>query len=80
MGKYAALRDRLERGSGPIELTFDEIAALVGGLPPSAYRHSAWWSNNEARHVQTEGWLGARRMVTRLDLAGKRVWFSDRER
>ena len=29
-------------------MTFDEIANLLpGGLPPSAYRHGAWWNNED---------------------------------
>jgi hypothetical protein len=78
MGKYTALRDHLDGSSESLEMTFVEISDLVAGLPPSAYRHSAWWSNNERGHVQAEAWLGAGRRITRLDLARERVWFSSR--
>ena len=53
-----------------------EIVTLVGGLPASAYRHSAWWSNNAIGHVQAQAWLNAGRLVTAIDLVGERVWFS----
>ena len=39
--------------------TFDEVARLLaGGLPSSAYRHSAWWANDDS-HVQAAGWRAA---------------------
>lgn len=80
MGKYDALRNRLDRSLGPVELTFAEISTLVGGLPGSAYRHSAWWSNNERGHVQAEAWLSLDRRVTHVDQPGQLVSFSARHR
>jgi hypothetical protein len=39
--------------------SFEEIAELVpGGLPPSAYVHAAWWSNNDS-HPEAVAWLTA---------------------
>jgi hypothetical protein len=76
VGKYDPLHDRLTGGQRPIQLEFAEIALLVGGLPPSAYRHTAWWSNNPIRHVQAQAWLDAGRRVTNVDLIGERVSFS----
>ncbi len=45
-------------------MSFDEITNLLpGGLPPSAYRHDAWWSNEDApesTHSQSRlGWMAA---------------------
>ena len=80
MGKYDPLCDHLRRARGSIELTFTEIEALVGGLPPSAYRYSAWWSNNPTRHVQASAWLDAGRQVVSVDLVGEHVSFSARTR
>lgn len=60
MGKYDGLRDVLKRTSAPtLTLPFSEVSALVpGGLPASAYRHLAWWSNSDS-HVQALAWLNA---------------------
>lgn len=80
MGKYDPLGDRLRNTRGSIELHFGEVGEVVGGLPASAYRYSAWWSNNPTRHVQARAWLDAGRHVTKVDLLGERVWFSPRAR
>jgi hypothetical protein len=76
MRKYAPLLDHLDKTKGPVDLTFGEVSRLVGGLPPSAYRHAAWWSNSDRGHVQAEAWLRAGRRVARIDLVGERVLFS----
>lgn len=54
--KYEPLRRYLASAGHPVSLTFDEIGRLVGGLPPSAYRHRAWWSNSSS-HVEAHAWL-----------------------
>ena len=76
MAKYDALRDRLSRrSSSPWTVSFDEVAAIVpGGLPPSAYRHEAWWANTES-HVQALAWIRAGWHTEGLDLVRRRVTF-----
>jgi hypothetical protein len=79
VGKYDPLLEHLCRaGDEPVELTFGEIDAIVGGLPASAQRWPAWWANETAgsRHVQAKAWLGAGREVEHVDRAGRRVRFS----
>jgi len=55
--------ERLERhlrasGRPRIELTFDEVAKIIGEpLPRSAYQHSAWWGS-DPHHAQAT-WLDA---------------------
>jgi hypothetical protein len=60
-GKYDPLRVLLlaasDRGQGVVELTFDEIERLVGGLPESARTLRSWWANSS--HVQALGWRSA---------------------
>jgi hypothetical protein len=73
--KYAPLRDHLEARLGPVEMTFTEIATLVGGLPPSAFRIPQWWSNDAHGHVQAAAWLGAQRRVSGADLRTEWVTF-----
>lgn len=83
MGKYDSFRVYLIRaGNAPVEMTFAEIADIVGGLPASAYDHRAWWANENAvgRHVQANAWLGAGRSVTEVNMLGKQVRFSERFR
>lgn len=74
MGKYDELGHYLARTRRPVDMTFDEVANLVGGLPPSAYEHRAWWANN-LDHVQAQAWMRVGRRVDRVDLADRRVRF-----
>jgi hypothetical protein len=78
MAKYDPLFEYLCRcGDGPVELDFDAIADMVGGLPTSADRLAAWWANEtEGRHVQARAWLNAGREVVAVDRARRRVTFS----
>jgi hypothetical protein len=78
VAKYDPLFDYLCRaGTGPVEMTFAEIADLVGPLPASAATHQAWWANeSESGHVQARAWLNAGREVERVDQSTGRVWFS----
>jgi hypothetical protein len=54
---------------------FVEISRLVGGLPPSARRHRAWWANSPS-HVQAHAWLELGRRVEAVDLEREVVRFS----
>jgi len=79
MPKYDPLLEYLCRaGPGPVELTFTEIAHLVGSLPESAVKYQAWWANEGegGRHVQARAWLNAGREVEHVDQAAGRVRFS----
>lgn len=79
VAKYDPLFEFLCRaGGGPVELSFDEIDRLVGGLPPSAVRSPAWWANEAAgsHQFQARAWLDAGREVERVDRAAGRVRFS----
>lgn len=79
MAKYDPLLEHLCRsGDGPVEMTFDEVGRLVGGLPASAATWPGWWANDTtgSRHVQARAWLGAGREVEIVDRAARRVRFS----
>lgn len=76
LSKYDPLRVHLKQSSDPIEMRFSDVARLVGGLPPSAYRLPAWWSNNANRHVQARAWLDVGRRVGHFDLQAQRLVFS----
>lgn len=72
MLKYAPLTDELVAcGSETIRYEFRQLDDLVGGLPPSARRHRAWWSNEigSGGHVQSRAWMTAGFVVENVDLA-----------
>ena len=76
MAKYHPLRALLVCDGRPrIELTFDEIGAVVGGLPRSAYEYREWWANQAPPPVQAASWRDAGYRVDQVDLAGRRVRF-----
>ena len=78
MAKYDPLFKHLcHAGDGPVEMSFDAVGALVGGLPKSACTYQGWWSNEiDGRHVQAAAWMNAGRAVDQVDLARKVVRFS----
>ncbi|GII25702.1 DUF7662 domain-containing protein [Planosporangium mesophilum] len=75
-GKYHPLTRHLSaaaaRGQCNIEMSFDEIAELVGGLPPSVAQRQ-WWANSG--HVQASSWLTAGYHVEQVYLDRRRVRF-----
>lgn len=75
MSKYAPLRDALHGGGTTVTLTLEEIADLVGGLPRSAYSYTAWWSNEDLSHVQSQAWESAGYRAE-PDLRGRQVRFT----
>lgn len=82
MSSYQPLADHLSRRKGDVwDATFDEVERALGRpLPRSAYRHNAWWANqNGPGHSQTHGWRSAGWKTSKLDLEGRRVRF-ERER
>jgi hypothetical protein len=58
-------------------MSFEAAAALVGGLPRSAYLYRAWWSNEaDGRHDEANAWMNAGRLVEHVDLSSRTVRFS----
>lgn len=64
--KYDPLHDHLaalaRRGDDSVQLGFDEIDALVGGLPSSARFYREWWANSSQQHCwawREAGWTVA---------------------
>ena len=79
MGKYDALRDALHRRRpAAVTLTFGQIDEIVpGGLPSSAFRYQAWWSNETSgSHVQALSWQVGGYRVVQVDLAARTVTFA----
>ena len=66
MANWGPLRDRLAVVEQRVTLGWTELDELVGGLPPSAYRHSAFWKGDRS------GWPGFTTADVRV---GERVTF-----
>ncbi len=86
-GRYATLADWLQSQPGKrdqIQLTFDEIEAIIGAeLPASARNHRAWWANDAVGHTHSQLWLDAGWRTTYINLTEGKVTFSrirDREK
>ena len=77
MTKYAALEDHLrESGQDAVPMTFADIARVIGAdLPPSAFKHRPWWSNNPSNSVITNSWLKAGYKTENVDMAAKKLVF-----
>jgi len=74
--KYDLLRQWLiENGNESIRMSFLEISNLVGNLPPSAYKHRAFWSNTESNPLSA-AWLRAGYKVVDCDLQTQYVLFT----
>lgn len=57
-------------------LTFAQVEAIiVGRLPPSAYKHRAWWSNNSLGHVMAQAWVNAGWETSNVDMEGRKLVF-----
>ncbi|MFI7430456.1 DUF6884 domain-containing protein [Micromonospora sp. NPDC049836] len=71
MAQWTALSVAFARGEPSVRLTWPELDRMVGGLPPSAARHRAWWSGDRP-HVRA--WRSAGYTVGHLVL-GQEVTF-----
>ena len=76
-GKYTpltrALAEAAARGQQVVDLDFQDIAKLVGALPPSADVRQ-WWANNS--QVQALAWRAAGFHVDNVSLDHRRVRFT----
>ena len=62
MSRYDPLTKQLSAlDDEVVELSFEEIDELVGGLPPSARKHAAWWANSKKPSGQARHWMSAGR-------------------
>lgn len=77
MAKYDALGPFLRgHSTREVPVTFSEIENVIGEkLPPSAYVHRPWWSNNPSNSAMTKVWLDAGFRTERVDMAGKKLVF-----
>ena len=77
MAKYEPLKAFLAgRTTSEVPMTFQEIEQLIGArLPPVAFKHRAWWSNNPSNSVITHAWLEAGFKTERVDMGGQKLIF-----
>ena len=75
--KYEPLREHLatakQRGQQTVDMDFDQVADLVGGLPASAYNLRQWWANDSK--VEAQAWRAAGWHVDAVSLDRRRVRF-----
>jgi hypothetical protein len=77
MSKYAPLTNHLSAQSQNfVPMRFSELEKLLGfGLPESARKHRAWWSNNPSNSVMTKAWLAAGYQSEQVDLESEKLTF-----
>lgn len=77
MSKYDHLGEYLRKqGRTEVPMSFAEVERVAGvKLPPSAYRHRPWWSNNPSNSVITQIWLDAGYETTQVDMAARKLVF-----
>ena len=77
MSRYDALTVFLSRSLVlEVPMTFGEIEGVLGRrLPPSAFRHRSFWSNNGDNNVMTKAWLAAGFESAEVDMKGQKLTF-----
>ena len=75
--KYELLANYLgKEDRDMIRMTFDEVEQVIQGeLPPSAWKHQAWWSNSESHSHARHGWLYAGYKTSKVNLDAKELIF-----
>ena len=74
--KYEPLSEFLMSKQVPVTVSFDEIEGVLGfNLPNSAFTHSAWWANSDAK-PQGKAWGKLGLAATRLRLGPREVTFA----
>jgi len=75
--KYDALANYLRRqDSDRIKMSFRQIEDLIeGGLPPAAWKHRAWWSNNLSNASARNGWRAAGWKTSKVDMQNQTLVF-----
>jgi len=75
MSRYDALTAALaRRDEAAVTLSFDELDAIVGGLPMSARTYHAWWANKRSSQPHARAWLDAGRSAS-PDFQGQKAVF-----
>ena len=80
--KYLPLKEYLKSlDESQITLSFEKIKGILkSGLPPSAYKYEAWWTNNRANGSNADhsnSWLESGWEVKEKDLRNERITFKN---
>lgn len=65
MTRWSAFTDWLDTADDTVHLSWPELQAIVGPLPPSASKHRAWWSGDRS---QVRSWRTAGYRLSELAL------------
>lgn len=82
MGKYDPLGHYLEgQSADSIDANFTQLEDILGfTLPPSAYRHQAWWANEaHGSHSHSRSWQNAGWETANVDTNRRTVRFQRRK-
>ena len=76
MANYQALAAYLENlGILHLQMSFAEVEAITGKLPPSAKRLRQFWENDPEKAQAREGWLAAGYETTNVSPKQQRLDF-----
>lgn len=77
MSKYETLTAYLSKvEQKSIRMTFEEIERILGTeLPPSAFKHPTWWSNNPTNNPRTYAWLNAGYKTMNVNIKERKLVF-----
>jgi len=64
----ALLADAAARGDRELQLRFDDVDKIVGGLPASARKYREWWANSG--QPQSTVWRGTGWRVSGVNQSG----------
>jgi hypothetical protein len=74
--KYEVLAAHLRASrESQLQMTFSQVADLLGELPASAWSRREWWSNNESHTHARNGWLAAGWKTSKVHMPSKSLTF-----
>jgi hypothetical protein len=77
VANYEALAAFLRHaGTLTLRMTFAEVEAITGKLPPSARAFRQWWGNNPSKPQAREGWLAAGYETTTVSVKAQSLEFA----
>ena len=59
-----------------VQLTFQQIEAIIGDALPASSHERSWWANDSVGHVQSQQWLEVGWRVSKIDMREETVIFS----
>ena len=76
MASYGALAAHLRTmGTLTLRMSFADVEAITGKLPPSARRVRQWWENDPDKLQAREGWLAAGYETSSVSIARQTIEF-----